>query len=315
VTDTPAPPWISVLVPVWQTPEPLGPLYYEYAEPLRRRGWEFEFVFVCEPRFNAEIQELLQLVAAGEPIRILQVAQTLNEASLYHTAAAGALGSILVTLPAYRRIEAEHLAHLITRLEAGPDIMVARRWPRKDAWINRLQNRALHTLLHFTVGGNFRDVACGVRAMRREVLMGTPVYGDSFRFFGLLARQAGFQVEEMDAPQHERDRRTRVYSPGLYLKRLVDLLGLYVILRFTSRPLRFFGPLGGYLTIGGLALVILTIVRGLGPIGGSGRILLLIGVFLLVLGIQTIAIGVVGEMMVFLQAPLQARYRVVERVN
>jgi hypothetical protein len=95
----------------------------------------------------------------------------------------------------------------------------------------------------------------------------------------------------------------------------VDLFGIYIILRFTNRPLRFFGPIGGFLITMGLALLVTTLIRGLGPITGSGRVMLLSGIFLLVLGIQAIAIGIVGEIMVFLQAPLHARYRVVERVN
>ena len=309
------PSFISVLVPVWERPEPLRPLYEEYAGALRHAGKRFEFVFICEPGYQADINELLSLAQAGEPIRVLQVSRELDEATLYHTVAIDSLGPIVVTLPAYRRIEAEYLPHLIDQVLQGADLVVARRWPRRDAWINRLQNRTLHRLLRWTVGGNFHDVACGVQAMRREVLLDTPVYGDSFRFFGLLAQQSGFRVEEMNAPQHLLDRRARLYRPGLYLRRLVDLFGIYVILRFTTRPLRFFGPIGGFLITLGLALLLTILIRGLGPVSGTGRVVLLAGIFLMVLGIQAIAIGIVGEIMVFLQAPAHARYRVVERVN
>ena len=309
------PPLVSVLVPVWQSPEPLAPLYLEYAAPLRARDWTFEFVFVAEPGFAQEIDALLKLANDGEPIRVLQVAQELDESSLYQAGAAYARGSILVTLPGYRRIEADHLPRLIERVIQGSDLVVARRWPRRDAWINRFQNRLLHLLIRSTSGGNFRDVACGVRAMRREVLLNTPVYGDSFRFFSLLAQQAGFGVEEISAPQHLADRRARLYRPSLYSKRLIDLLGIYVILRFTSRPLRFFGAVGGALVVAGVILLLVALLHGISHITSAGRIALLAGLFLLVLGIQTLAIGLIGEIIVFLQAPVQSRYRVVERVN
>lgn len=308
-------PLVSVLVPVWQSPEPLAPLYHEYAGPIRARGWRFEFLFIAEPGYADEIAALLRLVEEGEPIRVFQVAQQLDESSLYQAGAAYARGSILVTLPGYRRIEAEHLPRLIEQVIRGSDLVVARRWPRRDAWINRLQNRALHRLISVTVGGNFRDVACGVRAMRREVLLNTPVYGDSFRFFSLLAKQAGFQVEEMSAPQHQADRRARVYRPTLYFRRLLDLLGIYVITRFTSRPLRFFGALGATLIIIGVVILLLSLTPGLSDISSTARVGLLAGLFLLVLGIQTVAIGLIGEIIVFLQAPTQSRYRIVERIN
>lgn len=308
-------PTVSVLVPVWQKPEPLVPLYQEYAAPLRQRGWAFEFIFICEPGFDHEVAQLLEQAAAGEPIRILQVAQLLDESSLYNAAAALARGEVIVTLPAYRRIEADSVPRLIDRVLEGRDLVLARRWPRRDAWINKVQNRTLHWLIRRTVGGNLRDVACGVRAMRREVLLKTPVYGDSFRFFALLAAQAGYQSEELDTPQHLGDRRARIYGAGLYLRRMVDLLGIFVILRFTSRPLRFFGPVGATLILLGIVGLLVPIFVGLGPVGGVVRVTLLTGLFLIVLGIQAIAIGLIGEMMVFLQAPRQSRYRIVERIN
>ena len=306
---------VSVLVPVWQQPEPLVPLYHEYATPLHERGWNVEFIFICEPGFEIEIAQLLEQSRKGENIRILQVAQLIDESSLFNAAVSHARGNVIVTLPAYRRIEASHLPRLVDRVLEGTDLVVARRWPRKDAWINQLQNRALHRFIHMILGGTLRDVACGVRAMKREVLLNTPVYGDSFRFFALLAERAGFSMEEMDAPQHLQDRRARIYTPGLYLRRFVDLLGIFVILRFTSRPLRFFGPLGAYLMLAGMAALGVAAFIGLGHIGSFSRVILLTGIFFVVLGIQTIAIGLVGEMMVFLQAPTQSRYRIVERIN
>jgi hypothetical protein len=309
------PPLVSILVPVWQSPEPLGPLYQEYAAPIRERNWKFEFIFIAEPGFAGEIESLLKLAKEGEPIRVFQVAQRLDESNLYQAGLTYARGSVLVTLPGYRRIEAGHLPGLIDRVLQGADLVVARRWPRRDSRINRIQNRLLHLLIKSTAGGNFRDVACGVRAMRPEVLLNTPVYGDSFRFFSLLAKQAGYVVEEVDAPQHLADRRMRLYRPSLYSRRLLDLLGIYVILRFTSRPLRFFGAVGGGLVAVGTVILLISIFHGIADITSAARVGLLAGLFLLVLGIQTLAIGLIGEIIVFLQAPVQTRYRIVERIN
>ena len=306
---------VSVLVPVWQQPEPLVPLYLEFMAPLRARGWNVEFIFICEPGFENDIGELLEQSRQGEPIRILQVAQLIDESSLFNAAVAQAKGEVIVTLPAYRRIVADHVPRLVDRVLEGTDLVVARRWPRGDAWVNKLQNRVLHRLIHTMLGGTLRDVACGVRAMKREVLLNTPVYGDSFRFFTLLAERAGYGTEEMDTPQHVQDHRARIYRPGLYLRRFVDLLGIFVILRFTSRPLRFFGPVGATLILLGTFALVVTAFLGLGPTGSPARVTLLTGIFLLVLGIQTVAIGLIGEMIVFLQAPTRSRYRIVERIN
>jgi hypothetical protein len=96
---------------------------------------------------------------------------------------------------------------------------------------------------------------------------------------------------------------------------MVDLMGIFVILRFTTRPLRFFGPVGATMMMLGVTGLVLTAIIGLGSVGSFTRVILLTGLFLLVLGIQTVAIGLIGEMIVFLQAPTQSRYRIVERIN
>ena len=157
-----------------------------------------------------------------------------------------------------------------------------------------------------------RDVACGVRALTRDVFEGVPVYGDFFRFLPLLALAEGYDVQEIDAPQHELDRRARVYSPGIYLRRLIDMLGIFFLLRFTNKPLRFFGLIGSLSAIAGsLILGVLTVQR----VGGRGiadRPILLLAVLLVVLGVQAVALGLVGEIIVHLHVSKGGTYRVRE---
>jgi hypothetical protein len=136
------------------------------------------------------------------------------------------------------------------------------------------------------------------------------LYGDFFRFLPLLVMSAGFRVVEVNAPQHSADRSTRVYRPGIYLRRIIDVFGLFFLLRFTEKPLRFFGLVG---SLAGLAGALIVVVLGVQRLGGQGiadRPLLLLGVLLLVLGIQAIALGLVGEIIVHLHASHRRPYRV-----
>jgi hypothetical protein len=164
--------------------------------------------------------------------------------------------------------------------------------------------------LIFGRGQKIHDVASGVRAMRPEVLERVPLYGDFARFLPLFAVRDGFSVVEVPVPQHERDVRARLYRPGTYLRRLVDLLGLFFLLRFTEKPLRFFGMLGSLLSLaGGLILAVLSLQRLAGQ-GIADRPLLLLGVLLVVLGVQAIALGLIGEIIVHLGAAQRPTYRV-----
>lgn len=304
---------VSVIVPVSERPHDLVDLYRDYSRELGRFEPKHEFVFVSQPWFTKLTEPLKELAAAGESISVFQVGQAVGEAALVKLGAAQSRGDIVLTLPCYRRIVASSLPGLLAALEGGADMAVARRWPRRDSWINRLQNRAFHALLRRSGSGRIHDVACGVRAMRREVLDDIPLYGDYYRFLPLLALREGYKVEEVDCPQHPADLQPRVYSPGVYLRRLIDIFGIFFLLRFTEKPLRFFGLLGaGFSITGGVVLLVLFIER-LGGQGIANRPLLLLGVLLFVLGVQAIALGLIGEIIVHLHAPRGRFYRVRSR--
>jgi hypothetical protein len=302
-------PEVSVLVPVKERPEPLDALYREYSAPFLADGTAFEFVFLIEPWGHGMIHSLAPMIADGEPIRVLEVGQDVAESALLQAGAQYARGEIVLTLPAYRRVEAYALPALVAVVREGADVAVARRWPRHDSALNRLQNRALHSLLAGLSGNRLHDVACGVRALRREVLLELPIYGDLHRFLPLFALREGLRVSEISAPQHPGDQRTRLYGPTVYLRRLVDLLGLFFLLRFTEKPLRFFGMAGSTVSGAGAVLLLVLLVQRLAGQSLADRPLLVLSVMLLVLGVQAIALGLIGEIVVHLNAPSRRPYR------
>jgi hypothetical protein len=190
------------------------------------------------------------------------------------------------------------------------DLVVARRWPRRDSWVNRLQARVFHRITAVVSQGGFSDLGSGVRAMRRQVLEEIPVYGESYRFLPIMALRDGFTVREVDCPQHPQDKGLRLYSPGTYLRRALDLLGLYFLVRFTEKPLRFFGLVGGGISLVGASVLVLIVIQRIGGRAAGDRPLLLLGVLLAVLGVQAIALGLIGEIIVHLHAARYRRYRV-----
>ena len=302
---------VSVVVPVTERPAPLAELYAEYAAPLRDAGYAAEFIFVAANWSEHSRESVLQLARRGEPVRVLEAAQPLSEANLLRMAAGEAHGPIILTLPAYHRVEASALPELVRRVEHGAELVVARRWPRRDSWINQAQNRALHSLLGRLSHDQVHDVACGVRAMRRNFLLEYPLYGDFFRFFPLLVLRDGHVVEEVNAPQHPKDVSARVYGPGTYLRRLIDVLGLFFLIRFREKPLRFFGLVGSMLSlVGSIILAVGVFEKISGEAGLANRPVLLFGVLFVVLGVQAIALGLIGEIIVHLQARRSPTYRV-----
>jgi dolichol-phosphate mannosyltransferase len=300
---------VSVIVPVTERPHDLAWLFRTFSPELVAAARPFEFVFVVEPWAHSYAEVLEPLVSAGEPIRVLEVGQTMGEAALLDAAASSCSSPIVVTLPAYPRVVPGALQRLIEEVEGGADLASAVRVSRDASLVNRIQNRLFHGLLGRLGGHGFRDVASGVRAIRRDILADLPLYGDFFRFLPVLAKREGFDVVECEAAQHPEDQRARVYAPGVYLRRLIDLLGLFFILRFTHKPLRFFGLVGSSFALGGAVILAVLFVQRVGGRGIADRPMLLLGTLLLVLGVQAIAMGLIGEIIVHLSASHRRTYR------
>ena len=304
---------VSVIVPITERPHDLAWLYRTFSAEFVAAGRPFEFVFVGEPWTRSLVDVLEPLARSGEPIRILDVGQAVGEAALLDAAAAVCTSPIVVTLPAYPRVVPGALEELVEIVEhGGVDLASAVRMSQGARVVNRIQNRLFHGILRRMGGGGFRDVASGVRAMRRSIIGELPLYGDLFRFLPALARHEGFTVIEHEVTQHPEDRRARVYAPGIYLRRLIDLLGLFFILRFTQKPLRFFGLVGGLLALGGSAVLAVLFIQRVGGRGIADRPLLLLGALLVVLGVQAIAMGLIGEIIVHLSSSHRRTYRLRE---
>jgi hypothetical protein len=299
---------LTVVVPVAERPIALDQLYYEFSAALREAGYSFEFVFMSHPWARGRTEVLAGLRAAGEPVRLIEVVQG-GETTLLKVAAANARSRILVTLPAYLQTEATVLPELVARVQDGADLAVACRSQRRDSIVNRFQNRVLHLFVGSLAGGRLHDVACGVRAMRTDLVSEIPLYGDFGRFLPLLALREGQTVEEVPAAVHHKAMQGRVYGPGVYLRRLIDVFGLFFLLKFTDKPLRFFGLVGASIASAGAVLMLVLLIQRLTGTGIADRPLLLLGVLLITLGMQSIALGLIGEMIVHLSAPQQQRYR------
>jgi dolichol-phosphate mannosyltransferase len=300
---------LSVIVPVFGRMEPLDALYQEYAPALRDLEEPVEFLFVLQPENAARGAVLEPLRQQGEPIRILRLAQPAGAAQLTKAGATHARFDRLLVLPAYRRVVPESLSGLLARLDAGADAAFAMRPATGESLSRRLHRWLFHRLARPVSKGMFTDLGSGVGALRREALLATPAYGDFFRFIPALMMREGFQVTEVATPRHPADTGRLFHTPGVYLRSVVDLLGMFFLARFTERPLRFFGLVGLLLAVPGLVILVVLLVERLNGVGIANRPALLVGTLLLALGIQAIALGLVAEIIVHLSAPTRRSYR------
>jgi len=305
---------LAVIVPVSERYDNVIGLYNDYKAGIELYTKDYEFIYVLDGDFP-DVEKLLEkLYQDGEPIKIIRLSKWFGEATALTAAFKKTNGKNILTLPSYYQIEPSEIIKLLERLNEA-DMAVAWRWPRKDSAFNKLQAKVFHSIFNSIIDDDFHDLGCGVRALRRKVADEVPVYGDQHRFFPVLASRRGFRVEEVKVEQSQRETKTRLYKPGVYLRRLLDILTVFFLAKFTKKPLRFFGLIGSAtFALGGLLLIYLLIERIFLGVDLGDRPLLLLASLLVVLGVQIFAIGLIGELIIFTHAKDIKEYTIEEIV-
>jgi glycosyltransferase involved in cell wall biosynthesis len=304
--------FISVVVPVVERADDLVTLYRSFAAELDSLGEEHEFVFVFDGGFSPS-PELSALSQERDNLRFLRFARAFGETAALRLGIERSRGDVILTLPAYFQVKPEGVGTLLEALGDETDMVVASRSPRIDSWLNRLQSVVFNRMIAGVTDRPFHDIACGVRVLRRTVAEGLPLYGDLHRFIPALALREGYRVTEVAVPQHPGNARTRVYSPGVYARRLLDIAAFFFLAKFTEKPLRFFGLVGSVFLLAGTVTSLVLLVNRIEGQGIANRPLLLLAVLLLALGVQLLGLGLIGEIIVHLRAPHRRAYRVRDR--
>jgi glycosyltransferase involved in cell wall biosynthesis len=306
---------VAVIVPVSERYDPVHELYDAYKKALQSAGCNYEFTYVLDGPFPDVLDQLKQLQDQGEPLRVVKLARWFGEATALSAGFENSRGDIILTLPAYYQIEPAQITKLLKEVP-DHDMVIGRRFPRVDSQLNRFQTTLFNSALNLVTGGSFRDLGCGVRAFKRQVTAKIPLYGDQHRFLPVLASRQGYRIKEVDVAQSSKDKFRRVYRLGLYARRLLDMLTVFFLVKFTKKPLRFFGLIGLATFAGGALITLYLIVQRLFfemPL--AERPALLLSSLLIVLGVQIFALGLIGELIIFTHAKDIKEYTIEEIIN
>lgn len=306
---------VAVIIPVSGRYDNVVALYRDYKQALEASGRRYQFTYVLDGHFPDVLEQLCQLQEAREPVRVIKLARQFGEATALTAGFQNTSGDIMLTLPAYYQVEPSEIPKLLDEI-SEIDMVVARRHPRTDSRLNRLQTALFNWTLRTITGSGFRDLGCGVRAFKRRVAMEIPLYGDQHRFLPLLADRQGYRIKEIDVAQSSQDRFRRFSRLGAYPRRVLDMLTVFFLVKFTKKPLRFFGLIGATtFTIGAAITLYLVIQRLFFEVGLAERPALLLSALLIVLGVQIFALGLLGELIIFAHARELKEYTIEEIIN
>jgi len=301
---------LSVIIPVGDRQSDAGALFADYQEGLGKLGMRHEVIFVLDGPQEDFAAGLQPIMHDNGNMTVVALTRSFGEATALMAGFEQASGELILTLPAYFQIRGAEIPKLVDAMELG-DLAVARRWPRAGGRLELLRRNAFHGLIAWITGLRFRDLGCGARVMRRRVLEEVSLYGDQHRFLALLADRQGFRVREIDVAQSAQDRFTGRYRTREYVHRALDIFTVFFLVRFTKKPLRFFGMVGATtFGIGAAFLLYLVIDRLFFGEGLAGRPALLLSSLLVVLGLQLFALGLLGELIIFTHAKNIKDYQV-----
>jgi glycosyltransferase involved in cell wall biosynthesis len=306
---------LSVIMPVGNRhASDIATLYAEYKAALDDLNTSYEFIVVLDgPRADvaASLQRLLE---RGENLIVISLTKRFGEATALMAGFQRASGRVILTVPAYHQVLGAEIGKLVRALDKA-DLAIGRRSPRVGSRFEVMRRDAFHRLI---AGGGqrFNDLGCGVRVMKRRVLEEISLYGDQHRFLPVLANRQGFRIVEIDLAQSPLDRNDRGYPVREYAHRVLDIFTVFFLVRFTKKPLRFFGMVGAStFVIGALLVAYLAIDRLVFMHPLADRPALLLSSLLVVLGMQLFALGLLGELIIFTHARDIKDYQIDEVVR
>jgi glycosyltransferase involved in cell wall biosynthesis len=287
---------ISVVVPVRDEERTVEPLYDELAATLESRGEPWEVVFVDDGSRDGTHAALARLHDAATNVRVVRLRRNVGKAAALDAGFREVEGDVVVTIDGDLQDDPAEIPRLLAKLDEGYDLVTGWKTHRSDRFTRRLLSRIFNGVTGRISGLRLHDMNCGLKAFRAEVARELDLYGELHRFIPVLAHDLGFRVTELAVNHRPREHGRSRYGMERYARGFLDLLTVTFMGRYRHRPLHLFGGLGLVLgTIGTGILVYLTIVKLTGePIGR--RPLLLLGVLLVVVGIQFLSLGLLSEL-------------------
>ena len=291
-----AEPTISVVAPAFDEERSVALLFEELQAALDPLDAPWEVVFVDDGSTDGTFAALTRLHDANENVRVVRLRRNFGKSAALAAGFEQVRGDVVVTIDADLQDDPAEIPRLLAKLDEGFDLVSGWKSRRRDPWTRRVLSRVFNRLASAVSGLTLHDVNCGLKAYRAEVVHDLRIYGELHRFLPVLAHERGYRVAELPVNHRPRNHGRSRYGLERYLRGFLDLLTVSLVGRYRHRPLHLFGGIGLALgAIGTVVLAYLTVLKVAGEAIGH-RPLLILGVLLVVVGLQLFSLGLLGEM-------------------
>jgi glycosyltransferase involved in cell wall biosynthesis len=290
-------PDISVVIPLYNEEDSLRELHQQLNTTFRRMNVRYELLFVDDGSTDKSFQVLRDLKRNDRHIKIIRFRRNYGKSAALAVGFDKALGNIVITMDADLQDDPAEIPSLKKRIEDGYDLVSGWKKRRKDPLSKTIPSKFFNFVTAVLTGIKIHDFNCGLKAYRREVIKSVKVYGELHRYVPVLAHWEGFRIGEMVVQHRPRKFGKTKFGIGRFWRGFLDLLTALFTTRYLRQPLHLFGFWGLLAVMAGVLIDgWLAVEWYLGLTSLSNRPLFLGGVLLIIVGIQFISIGLLGEM-------------------
>lgn len=305
-------PLLSFVIPFLDEEVTLQELYRRISDTVRALPGSpsFEVIFVDDGSTDGSAARVEELARNHPEVTLIQLRGNFGKSAALAAGFSHARGEVVFTLDADLQDDPKEIPRFLAKLEEGYDVVSGYKEKRHDPWHKVIPSRIFNAMVRWLTGIPLRDVNCGFKAYRREVVRSVRLYGEMHRFVPVLAHWRRFRIAELVVEHHPRRYGKSKFGAGRFYRGLMDLLTVYFLLKFDRRPLHFFGLPGLLSLLGGFGICIYLTALWLSGQAIGHRPLLILGVLLLVVGVQILATGLIAELLVHLGTREEAPYEI-----
>lgn len=289
---------LSVIIPIFNEQENIGPLHEELREVLGSIGSEYEVIYVDDGSRDRSF-ELLRGIAEADPrVQVIQFRRNFGQTAALAAGIDAARGDVLIFMDGDRQNDPHSIPEMLAKLDEGYDVVSGWRKNRQDAEISRkLPSRIANKVISSVSGVPLHDYGCTLKAYRREVIQDVRLYGEMHRFIPAYAAWFGARITEMPVGHRPRTAGKSKYGISRTLKVVLDLLTVKFLSDYSTKPIYLFGGLGllCFLIGGGSMTVALEQLLFEG-VKAHRNPLILVGIFFLLSGLVLVAMGLLAEL-------------------
>ncbi|MBI1363198.1 MAG: glycosyltransferase [Proteobacteria bacterium] len=290
---------VSVIVPLYNEEESVPHLLKRIADVMRKHKWTWELICVDDGSKDTTAQVLDKSRKDYPELVPVYFRRNYGQTAAMQAGLDHARGDVMVTMDGDLQNDPNDIPRLMERIK-HVDVVSGWRKDRKDnTFMRTIPSRIANRLISSVTGVELHDYGCSLKAYRREVIENVRLYGELHRFIPALVSQYGATIEEMVVTHHAREHGVSKYGISRTFRVILDLLAVKFFLKYLHRPMHAFGMVGlSCLTPGVLICLYLTLLKIFTGAEIGSRPLLMMGVMLILIGVQLLGMGILGELLV-----------------